>query len=120
MSRSPYSDDPKLTAFVLEKAELDPETAEAVEREIAGSESLRREVEDIRSTARLLAAALTSEPSPSLTEEQRRSVEEAAASASRARRRPGRTVAAWAGLAAAAVLLGLAVPWPDRQPRKDR
>jgi hypothetical protein len=122
MSRS---DDPRLTAYALGEDELEfgevgevgEGAPDSIEQRVAESEALRREVAEIRATARLLSAALGAEPAPSLTPEQRRAVQEAARRAS-APARPAWALPATAGLAAAALLLGVAFVWTHRPPQR--
>ncbi|HVC93182.1 MAG TPA: von Willebrand factor type A domain-containing protein, partial [Pirellulales bacterium] len=66
-------DDPRLTAYVLD--ELDDAERKVVERDLAGSETCRRAVDEIRHSTRLLVAALSAEPVETLSSEQRFKVE---------------------------------------------
>ncbi len=55
-------DDPRLTAYAL--GELEGQQRQDVEREVAASAELQREVEGIRRTAEMLEGALAAEPLP--------------------------------------------------------
>lgn len=63
------SQDPKLTAYALGEL-TDPKDIEAVEALLQESPALRREVESVRSTAKLIQSELGQEPLPSLTPQQ--------------------------------------------------
>src|SRR5579864_5466712 len=65
--------DPRLTAYVL--GELDEAERKAVEAQLAECAESRGSVEEIRTTAELLAAQLRKEPSPGLSLEQREAIE---------------------------------------------
>ncbi|HUT92281.1 MAG TPA: hypothetical protein VMY37_22490 [Thermoguttaceae bacterium] len=64
--------DPKLTAYVL--GELDDADRAAVEKALESSPELRRAVEEIRRTANFLTEHLQSEPTPTLTPDQREAI----------------------------------------------
>ena len=63
------ADDPQITAYILD--ELDPVTRTLVEREIASSPELEREVEDLRAVAHTLALGFEGEPAAALSGSQR-------------------------------------------------
>jgi Ca-activated chloride channel homolog len=63
------ADDPRLTAFAL--GELDAEEARPIERALAESPSLQREIDQIRAMAGSLQSRLKAEISPRLTPAQR-------------------------------------------------
>lgn len=65
-------DDPRLTAFAL--GELDEQERAEFEQFLEGSEEAREALTDIQETIGLLKEDLASEPTPSLTEEQRAAV----------------------------------------------
>ena len=104
-------DDSRLTAYAL--GELDPTEAAAVAALLAHDADTRREVDEIQATARLLADALATEPSPGLAPRHRRAIE--------GRLRPaatGRILLALAGLStAAAALLAVTASLPRSAPK---
>ena len=65
--------DPKLTAYAL--GELDEDERAQIEAQVAHSEELRRTVDEIRDTAKVLTEELQSEPVLSLTSDQRQVIE---------------------------------------------
>lgn len=70
----PYDpNDPRITAYAL--GELDPEDCALLEAELADSLDSQQLLDDIRTTARILADELRNEPSPGLSEVQRRAIE---------------------------------------------
>jgi Ca-activated chloride channel family protein len=70
-------DDPRLTAYVL--GELDQHERAEVQAQVRQSPELQRAVQEIRETAQLLSEEFSRETAPGLTNEQRRTIERAAA-----------------------------------------
>jgi type II secretory pathway pseudopilin PulG len=66
-------DDPRLTAYAMN--ELSPEERAEVEAELAASEPLRRALEEIRASMRLVSDGLKQEQAPRLDEAHRQEVE---------------------------------------------
>ncbi len=79
-TRNPAIDpeDPRLSAYVL--GELEGAELESFERELEGSEDLRRLVDDFRDVAGRLKTELATEPCPALSESHRAAIEERATS----------------------------------------
>jgi len=73
--------DEKLVAYIL--GELDESEREAIEKALESGETLQRRVAELRTTAKLTAAALQSEPAHALTDSQRQTIVSKAAQASR-------------------------------------
>ena len=108
MSISP--NDPKLTAYAL--GELDDEVQRIeVEKALEQSQELRQVVAEIQEMAGFLRAELQQEPSPVLTEEQRKRIEDSFTEKNTFSLLSSRTVwTAAAGLAAASLLLMISIP----------
>ena len=108
MSISP--NDPKLTAYAL--GELDDEVQRIeVEKALEQSQELRQVVAEIQEMAGFLRAELQQEPSPVLTEEQRKRIEDSSTEKKTFSLLSSRTVwTAAAGLAAASLLLMISIP----------
>lgn len=82
--------DPRLTAYVL--GELEEVDRQVIENALEDSPELRREVEAIRDGVAILSTGLQAEPCPSLTDDQRRRIDEGcdASLSMRAESRQGR------------------------------
>jgi secreted protein with Ig-like and vWFA domain len=95
------SDDPRLTAYAVD--EVDAETTAAVERALRDHVSIAAAVGETREAARLVQALFAAEATPSLRDDQRSAIAEAAARADRPSRRRGLVIGG--GLAAAATVV---------------
>jgi len=106
--------DPRITAYALGELE-DVQERREMEKDLELSETLRREVEEIRKTAALVAIELEKEPSPGLSPEHLESIEAELPASSRPALFPIRVKWGMAGglAAAACVIFAIMISSPE-------